>query len=331
MHLQYKIVQTGVIGKRIVIFAIYPGTTSIFSIKRALDSFEKTNFSTLVVINNHIGVNNFLDLLSDYNCTVILRPNIGRDIGAYQCGIRFLGGKSLELSFEKIALINDTLYVTKNSSDFYETFLMSPHVNCIYMNNQDIHHASSHSLVLDEKVLASRNLINFWKKYYPSSSRLHSIYKGEFGLTETLGESYFKPIINHNLFHDLSKENHLNDLEKSQIRIWSKKSRMNSNELLETYFDNNQDKEALHYCLDNFQVSNSLGLYLYRAFKVPIKLDICKHGLVSAYSFMDLLKPDMELDEITDLWSNLKPVTANKSSPVQHAISVMINRLKQFD
>jgi lipopolysaccharide biosynthesis protein len=58
-----------------------------------------------------------------YNCTVLLRENIGRDIGAYQCGIHFLGIDQLAEKFDKVALLNDSLYVTDHSVRFYENFL----------------------------------------------------------------------------------------------------------------------------------------------------------------------------------------------------------------
>jgi hypothetical protein len=331
IHLKFKIIQSGNIGNHVVMFVMYPGTTSLFSLKRSLDSLSNTNFSILVVINKNDRTNEILDLLSGYEATVLLRPNIGRDIGAYQCGLYFLGGNSFELDFEKIALINDSLYVTKHTSDFYERFLMSPNSNCIYMNNQDIHHASSHSLILDKKALNSRNLINFWTKYYPSSIRSHSIFKGEFGITLSLGKTYFKPLINHTLFNVLSEESNLSDLEKSQIRVWSEKSGGDGSVLLKDYFESKLDREAIYFCLDNFQVSNSLGLYLYRALKVPIKLDICKYKLISEYSFIQLLGPDMELLENTLLWQRLNPFNSHMTSPVRYYLSKVLSKLKQYE
>jgi hypothetical protein len=324
------LVQKGEIEKNVVIFAIHPGTTSLLSIERILNSIQKTNFTILVVINKNHNQGDVLKLLTGYNCTVLLRNNIGRDIGAYQCGLYFLGGKSFKLNLEKVALVNDSLYTTKHNQDFYENFLNSD-FNCVYLNKQGIHHASSHSLVLDRTALNTKNLIKFWESYFPSSSRTHSVFKGEFGITESLGESYFKPFVSHSQLSQHLKECRLNDLEKTQIRIWSKRSGLNGADLLEEYLASNQEFEVIHFCLENFQISNSLGLYLYRTLKVPIKVDICRNKLVSETSFIKLLGVEMDELEIEILTQTLNPSNAHKSDPVRYFVSRVFYQVKQID
>ena len=329
-HLKYNLIQVGRIEKKVVIFSIYPGTTSLLSIERILNSFQKTNFTILVVINKNHHQGDVLKLLTGYNCTVLLRSNIGRDIGAYQCGLYFLGGKSFKLNLEKVALVNDSLYTTKHTNDFFETFLNSD-FNCVYLNKQGIHHASSHSLVLDRTAMNSRSLIEFWESYYPSSSRIHSVFKGEFGITEALGESYFKPFVSQSQLIQHLTEYRLTDLEKTQIRIWSKRSGLNGVDLLEEYLASNQEFEVIHFCLENFQVSNSLGLYLYRTLKVPIKVDICRNKLVSETSFIKLVGAEMDHLEIEILKQILKPSNAHKSDPIRYFVSRVFDEVKKID
>ena len=301
-HLKYELFQEGKISSRIIILAIFPDTTTLFSLKRMLDSITRTDYSLFVVINKNSETMKVLNLLESYNCTVIVRPNIGRDIGAYQSALHFLGKKTNVSNFERVALLNDSLYVTNQTANFYYEFLMSDRWNCIYMNMQGIHHASSHSLILDEKALGSKEFQEFWRTYYPSSGRMHSIFKGEFGITQSLGEDYFKPFINSRLIANSNTSIILSEVEKSQIRIWSVKSRFEGYELICENLNTEQFVEVLLFCLENFQISNSIGLFLHRFYGVPIKLDIYAQKLVSRDSFLRLLDSgEMDLSEIIQL------------------------------
>ena len=268
LHSRYEIAQVGVTGRNLVIFAIYPGNSTLQSLALTLDAIGKTNYSVLVVVNRSIKIEKVLNLLKSYKCTVIVRANLGRDLGAYQCGLKFVGLKSLSQNFDNVALINDSLYVTARNKDFYTKFLSSPNWNCIYFNNQEIHHASSHSLIFNSDAINSENLSRFWETYYPSSDRIHSIFNGEFKITEALGESYFKPYVSSELIQRSSSELSLTAIEKSQIRIWSRKSGYQGYDLLIDYLKTNQYSEALQYCIENFQVSNSIGIILYNHFSL---------------------------------------------------------------
>jgi hypothetical protein len=329
-HLKYKLFQEGEISSRIVILAIFPGTTTLFSLNRMLDSITRTNYSVFVVINKNSETMKVLNLLESYNCTVIVRPNIGRDIGAYQSALHFLGKKSNIINFERVALLNDSLYVTNHTADFYYEFLMSDTWNCIYMNMQGIHHASSHSLIFNEKALGSTDFQEFWRTYYPSSDRMHSIFKGEFGITHSLGEAYFKPFFNAQLIVNSKTSIILSEVEKSQIRIWSAKSGFDGYELISENLNTEQFVEVLNFCLENFQISNSIGLFLHRFYGVPIKLDICSQRLVSRNSFLQILNySKMDSDEIIQLERILSPFNAQITSESRFAFSRILARIRR--
>jgi hypothetical protein len=326
----YSKIQEGRIGDKIVVLAVFPGTTSIESLKRLLDSIAKSSFTILVVVNKAPTEVATLNLLFQYDCTVILRPNIGRDIGAYQCGLFYLGIDSLSSKFEKIALINDTLYTTEKSKDFYEKFLESEDWNCLYFNYQDIAHASSHSLILDQNALLSEKVISFWKSYYPSSSRWRSIFKGEFGITASLGQDYFKAMVSHELFRNKDYDLQLSEQEKFQLRIWCERSVSIPNHALLDYIEKNQVLDALHFSLEKYQVSNSLGIFLYNSFQIPIKLDICKQGLISTNSFLNLVTTDMSTEEIFSIRELLKPHLFQAKSPMGYKIKLFLYNIRKY-
>lgn len=327
-HLKFDLIQSSKLKMNVAILAIFPSNSTLDSLKRVLDGIEKSDFSILAIVNKNSQIGAVLQLLKTYNCTLIVRENIGRDIGAYQCGLNFLGLANLSEDFDAIALINDSLYVTDHNKEFFYDFLMSPSWNCIYLNKQGIHHASSHSLIFDKRALALEDFRRFWKTYYPSSSRLHSIFKGEFGITACLGEDYFKPLVNAEIFYRHQQNLIPTPLEKSQIRIWSRKSGYHGYELLADHLISGQYREALIYCLENFQVSNSIGLLLYRDFKIPIKLDLPSSGVITIESYIDLLAKDITLEEESVLRTRLTPSSPKSEGPIRAGLSQLFTNLK---
>jgi hypothetical protein len=326
-HLRYELIQSGVISARTVILAVYPGTTSLFSLNRMMQSISSSNFALVVVVNNHSGSSEVVEMLRKYNCTVLLRKNIGRDIGAYQCGIHFLGIDQLAEKFDKIALLNDSLYVTDHSVEFYENFLTNDKWNCLYLNLQDTPHASSHSLILDKEALATSSLVNFWRKYYPSSSRIHSVFRGEFAITKSLGLQYFKPYVSVELISNGSFE--LNKAEINQIKVWSKRSKSVAADLIDTFLENGDHTDAVICCLENYQVSNSLGFFLYNKFGIPIKLDICKYQLVSKVSFIGSLGANMSTEERVALEKRLGPSATKFTGTISYNLHKVIRQIKE--
>jgi hypothetical protein len=328
LHRKIDVIQTAIVKRNIVILAIFPGNTSLNSLKRTLDGIDKANYSILAVINKNYRIKEILSLLKSFDCNVIVRPNIGRDIGAYQSGLNYLGLNKLSTDFDNVALINDSLYLTEKNKNFYSNFLAPSQWNCIYLNKQGIHHASSHSLIFNEKAISSKEFLDFWRTYYPSSNREHSIFKGEFGITECVGEDYFKPLVSPELINDAKFSLKLTPIEASQIRVWSRKSGYQGYELLVDYMQTNQYVECMYYCLENFQVSNSLGTVLYRKFGLPIKLDLPSSGLVSIESFVNLISDAISLEEESFLRTRLSQPSPKFVGPYWFGLSKIVSLLK---
>jgi hypothetical protein len=192
---------------------------------------------------------------------------------------------------------------------------------------QDTPHASSHTLILDKEALATTSLVDFWREYYPSSSRLHSVFKGEFAITKSLGIQYFKPYVSVEMFSNGSFE--LNETEINQIKVWSKRSKSVANDLIDVFLENGEYTDAVICCLENYQVSNSLGFFLYNKFGIPIKLDICKYRLVSKHSFIDSLGANMSTEERMVLEKRLGASETKLTGPISYNFYKIMKEMKE--
>jgi hypothetical protein len=327
-HKKFEIWKLGKVTSNFVILATFPGTTPANSLRRLMEAIQNQNFSVLVLVNENDQKDPYLEILDHFDCTVLIRPNIGRDFGAYQLGFDRVYKEYSEVIFEKIVVLNDTLYTTTRTQEFYEYFLVQNEFNCLYLNKQGIAHASSHSIILRKSEIYSNTMREFWQGYYPSSERLHSIFSGEFGLTHTLGLDFFNPYICLETFEKMKYRLELTDLEILQIKIWSDSSDHLGKSLVKECLASYQYNLTLEYCLENFQISNSIGIALNRLLNIPIKMDLCKLGLITRESFLRLFDGeelnDVELSEINAI---LDVSRSGKISPIRFRIQSLSRAL----
>ena len=97
----------------------------------------------------------------------------------------FIDNKNLKI--RKLILANDSIYVLpgieKTISDIQSSGEQYQGLTEVYEYH---YHVGSHFLAFGESVLQSDWFRRFWRGYKPLSTRKHSIWKGEVGLTETL-------------------------------------------------------------------------------------------------------------------------------------------------
>ncbi len=329
-HQNFEIWKSGKVTSNFVILATFPGTTPANSLRRLMEAIQKQNFSALVIVNENDKKDQYLEILGHFDCTVLIRPNIGRDFGAYQLGFDRVYKEYSEMIFEKIVILNDTLYTTTRTREFYEFFIVQNEFNCLYLNKQDIAHASSHSIILGKNEIYSNVMREFWKGYYPSSDRMHSIFRGEFGLTHALGISFFKPYICPATFEKVKYKLDLTDTEIFQIKIWSELSTHSGKSLIKESLASRQYNLALEYCLENFQISNSIGIALNRLLDIPIKMDLCKLGLITREGFFRLLgDEELSVEELFEINAILNPLRTIEISPLRFRIQSLIRALNK--
>jgi hypothetical protein len=271
------------------VFAIYPGTTTIQSCLRILESLNKSGFTVLVVVNRNKNSQEWLRVLGQENCIVVDRPNLGRDFGAYQAGIRLLNKNKNLLEVTRLVLVNDTTYISpKCQTEFLSGFFAENEYECSFKHYQGVVHASSSLIQITPSNIDFQAFLNFWEKYYPHNSRLKVVFQGEHELSKRIGIENLRPATKRVEF--LPAE--FKPEERNQLVTWILRS--NPNFLTSLGFQNYERKESdelmVRYAFENCQISNALGLYLARKYHFPLKLDLPYYLLASKKSLVEVLQ-----------------------------------------
>ena len=300
------------------VFAIYPGTTTIQSCLRILESLNENGFTVLVVVNRNKNSREWLEFFERENCVVVDRPNLGRDFGAYQAGLRLLDQKTNLLQITRLVLVNDTSYVSpKCQNEFLSSFFAQNESTCLFKHYQGVVHASSNLIQITPKNANFHSFLNFWKKYYPYNSRLKVVFKGEHELSKKIGIEYLRPATNEVAILPLE----LRPMERNQLSTWLTRSNPELMESLQfqNYERVESDKIMAAHAFENSQVSNALGLYLARKYHFPLKLDLPYYLLTPKSSLVEVLKNggcgDIELEKIAQILESKGTITIG--SPLQ--------------
>jgi hypothetical protein len=292
-HKRYKLKTTWAknLEGKYAVFAIYPGTTTIQSCLRILESLNENGFTVLVIVNQNKDSQEWLEVFEQKKSLVVDRPNLGRDFGAYQVGLSILEQNINLLEITKLVLVNDTAYVSpKCQSEFLSSFFeQSEHV-CLFKHYQGVVHASSNLIQISPDNVNFDSFLNFWKKYYPYNSRIKVVFRGEHKLSEEIGIKKLSPATKR--IESLPLD--LNPDERNQLVtwIWQKNPSFITNIQFQNYEKNMSDELMVRYAFENCQVSNALGLYLARKHHFPLKLDLPYYLLASKSSVIEVLKKE---------------------------------------
>lgn len=286
------------------VFAIYPGTTTIQSCLRILESLNENGFTVLVVVNRNKNSREWLEFFEGKNCVVVDRPNLGRDFGAYQAGLRLLDQKTNLLQISRLVLVNDTSYISpKCQNEFLSGFFAQNEYTCLFKHYQGVIHASSNLIQITPRNIDFRSFLNFWEKYYPHNSRLKVVYKGEHELSKKMGIENLRPATKKLELLSLD----LLPIERHQLTTWINRSypEIIRNLKFQNYRKEESDEIMSSFVFENSQVSNALGLYLARKYHFPLKLDLPYYLLSPKRSLVEVLKNggcnDIELEKIAQI------------------------------
>jgi hypothetical protein len=301
------------------VFAIYPGTTSEESCLRIIESLVKNDFDVLIVINRNAKSTAWVNFLKGRGCTILERPNIGRDFGAYQAGIRFLLKNIPKNKIKRLVLVNDTCYVSpKSQVKFLNAFFAQDEYSTLLKHYQGVVHGSANLLTLNLHKFDSSKFFHFWRKYYPTNSRIKVVFRGEHRLSSAIQLKNLIPSTK-----ILGSDSHrLNLAELSQLLTWTNRS---SPEIYEVFQQLNTKDPAfatqylVQYCLENLQVSNGLGLYLSRRYFFPLKLDLPYYLLATRSHVIETLRNQgCSKDECLKIYDILESKgSLNIGSPVE--------------
>ena len=309
-HLKYEVVKKHSLLKngKFVIIAVYAGTGTYSSLKRQIELFEKFDYNILVILNENNLSRNWAQKLINSNCSILHRKNIGADFGAYKLGAKYLYDTHRELISE-IILANDSIYYTPASTNGLKNFLTAgSSLNCLFYHKQSVRHAGSMLIKFDFSSLDQNVFWQFWKKYYPYSTKLQVVRKGEHNLTKSVGHKYFKPVVNQSEVDLVYKD--MNIAEMIQAQIWAKRSSAALYEQIFLAVNALDYRRILHLSISNLQISNSIGLWVSRNLDLPVKLDLPQVGLCSVSDLLKIAElQGCEKDEVEELevLLNLRP------------------------
>jgi hypothetical protein len=253
------------------------------------------------VINRNSNLTDkYLSHFKSLDLSIIVRPNIGRDFGAYQAGFKFLQRNEILGSTRQLIFANDSVLYGPKSAEFIRKFLnFESNWKSFYVNFQYHTHAQSFFMNFSDVIFKCDSFVDFWLKYYPTSLRYKVINDGEVQLTQTLLKNGHTP----------------ESFISSNLKTWSKDiEAMNYEELFGLwngfYFkDSVHLKEfsklnelQFHRTLMELNPTHHLGLFVSRSTGAPIKLDLLRTGLVTINGLEIAMKSlGLQEKEIADL------------------------------
>lgn len=183
--------------KRVAIVALFPRKPVLDSALTLIRSSLENDYHVIAVINSSKADNEeetWIQRLKEFPVTILRRPNIGRDFGAYQAGFRYLKELNLLSKFEWVAFANDSVFYGGASKKFLSEFFQSERDwVCAFLSFQYGLHAQSFLFKLSNKVVSQSEFCDYWNYYKPSDLRHVTISEGEFGLTKQLRRLGFFP------------------------------------------------------------------------------------------------------------------------------------------
>lgn len=319
-HKKIQVVQYSTIGNRAAIFAIYPGTSPIESIKRCIRVMLQSQISIVVLINENSNSEQVVAELVNFDISIIIRPNIGADFGAYQAGYKFLFSNKKHSEIRELFFINDSIYFHPKTEKFLrEFFAIDAKWNCLFQNKQHVRHAASMLLKfkLDSDVYGKLN--KFWRKYYPYSNKKKTIRRGEHRLSKQFSPNYFHPFIDEQIAIDPMLQPKPEEI--AQLLFWSTRSEPVVYKYLSHLVDAAAWETIIEFSIGNLQVSNALGIYLSRVENIPLKMDLYSSGLATKNMMFQFCT-----DETSDEYLEYRKIINSKVNFTQAGLLERIRR-----
>jgi hypothetical protein len=299
-HRKYSSYGNLKISKNIAVLVTYPGTTTFGSVDRLANWFEEGGYFLILVINENSLAEIWKSKLTKNQRLVIIRPNIGGDFGGYKLALKIIS--PFRRSIENLVISNDSmLYGPSNKKSIMKLIDTSSIGACtsLFLNMQTTIHGPSMILKFGKETLERNEFWNFWKKYYPYTSKRKIVYKGEHQLTKIVGWQNINPVFSSQSIRQSMK---LTKSEMIQLVKWISRT---DRELLTSLnlVGSEQDHWfLLNFAFENFHISNSIGLFASRSLGAPLKLDLAREGLTTKDNLLNAARKlkvnEKEVDEL---------------------------------
>lgn len=173
----------------VAILACYPGQNERTLVWQ-LEELRKEHFDIVLVSNAVLSLRQ-RDIFSRYVCTIIVRPNIGRDFGAYRDGYLFLEQKGLVGELVELLFINDTIvFPIFDAGRFWRELRALPYPAVSpFENFAHGRHLQSFMFMLRGGVPGHPAVSKFWRDYKLVDTRRHAIRHGEIGFSAMLAKA----------------------------------------------------------------------------------------------------------------------------------------------
>lgn len=279
--------------KVVAIFSIYQPKGLSFIIKRSINYLLKNNIK-IILVAPHPLINEEIEFLRDKDCTVLIRSNIGRDFGSYQCGVFYLlNNKELLDSTEKILLVNDSIiFPIKDQDNNLQKILNFPEKVIGLTESYHSHwHICSYFILLHKDIFLNSEIQRFWKIFKPYSSRFHVIYKGEIAFGKIIQKitSDYRIIYDGSVF--LNAITHFNLIKKDPNfeKLFNENIAGNSSLLTDSFFHKETlDLRKISYIIEKYSILHIFPLILiYYLNCFFIKKDVCYRGFFSLSYFVN--------------------------------------------
>lgn len=302
---KYSLIQSlePVTSDQIAIIALYPREGILPSVNRLIDSLVSSNYSVIAVMNQSKHMDTWLTSFASKPIEILVRPNIGRDFGAYRTGFKHAEGKGLLTGADRLLFANDSVLYGPKSIDFVTSMLkVDKHWLGMFVNYQFHTHSQSFFQVFSKEIFSQKNFSKFWKNYYPSELRHIVINNGEVALSSLCIGLGFSPnsfvtaksILENPEFCDFTPD--------EKFGIWSNHGGALLDERIST-LENTKFLMSRQYLENN--ITHHQGLLASRVLKSPLKLDIFQTGQVTLEGLENTLISlginGRELQEILDV------------------------------
>ena len=284
----------------LAIVALYPRAGILPSVGRLIDSLIESNYSVLVVMNQSQASQAWYESLSNKPIEILIRPNIGRDFGAYKIGFIHAEKNGYLASTDHLLFANDSVLYGPHSNAFVKSMLVFERPwHAMFVNYQFHTHAQSFFQVFEKDIFRSRSFSEFWHNYYPSELRHHAINNGEAGLSSTCIDLGFAPESYVNAISILEDSKFGNFTPDEKFGVWSNHGLTYLNQEISN--DENTAFLMKRQYLEN-NITHHQGLLASRVLYAPLKLDIFQTGQVTIGGLQDTLQAlGIAGDELSDI------------------------------
>jgi hypothetical protein len=272
---------------KLAILAFYPRSYLLSSNLRLVDALIDSGFQIIVVVNEGSDdLTKWMLELNQREITIISRPNVGQDFGAYQAGIAYMRKNLTFSNIESLILANDSLYYFPTSTEFIQNLVADEgEWVSMFVNFDKGMHAQSFFQMFNRSIILNSRFSNFWSNYYPTSFRHKVISTGELRLSKILRDSGFNPKSFVTSESILKSPKFVDYWVEEKYAMWHGYNFLEQEKTIETKEVND---ERLDRIFSEVNVSLHAGVLCTRILGAPLKLEILSVGFATIHGLKRL-------------------------------------------